>query len=387
MPLASRPRDPRVDVLRGAALLMIFVDHIPDDALNVATLHNFGFCDAAEIFVLLAGFSSMMAYGAKFDRHGLTSATLGRIAARCGKIYLMQAALLFLTLVTVWLWSQRFQIPAATLAPLVEDGAGGLIRALTLRALPGFLDILPLYIVLLAAFPLLYLAMRRHMLLGLGLSGLVWVAANLDHDLNLPNSIDGHGWYFNPFTWQLLFAIGAAAAVLMARRGDVLPRRGWLVALCCAYLGFAFLQGATWEDWHLPSLRLLDMPPPDKSHLSPLRILDVLALLYLIASSPGIRAWANGRVAGAIALFGRHSLEVFTVGCAGALFARLLFRTNGNSLALQVGVNVIGIGSMFLVAWALEHSRAKKRDGATPTARRRGDVRFQQGEIGVYRAG
>jgi hypothetical protein len=34
---------------------MIFVDHIPGNVLSLVTLHNFGFSDAAEVFVLLAG--------------------------------------------------------------------------------------------------------------------------------------------------------------------------------------------------------------------------------------------------------------------------------------------------------------------------------------------
>jgi OpgC protein len=49
----SSKRDPRIDVLRGMALLMIFVDHIPGNVLSLVTLHNFGFSDAAEVFVLL----------------------------------------------------------------------------------------------------------------------------------------------------------------------------------------------------------------------------------------------------------------------------------------------------------------------------------------------
>ena len=48
-------REPRVDVLRGFALLCIFVDHIPGDDLNTLTPRNFGFSDAAELFVMLAG--------------------------------------------------------------------------------------------------------------------------------------------------------------------------------------------------------------------------------------------------------------------------------------------------------------------------------------------
>jgi hypothetical protein len=33
-------------------------------------MRNFGFSDAAEVFVLLAGFSSIMAYGRVFEREG-----------------------------------------------------------------------------------------------------------------------------------------------------------------------------------------------------------------------------------------------------------------------------------------------------------------------------
>jgi hypothetical protein len=51
-------RDPRLDILRGLGLLMIFVDHIPGNVLSFATMHNFGFSDAAELFVLIAGMSS-----------------------------------------------------------------------------------------------------------------------------------------------------------------------------------------------------------------------------------------------------------------------------------------------------------------------------------------
>jgi hypothetical protein len=47
-------RDSRVDALRGIALIMIFIDHLPSNPLSLVTLHSFGFCDAAELFVLPA---------------------------------------------------------------------------------------------------------------------------------------------------------------------------------------------------------------------------------------------------------------------------------------------------------------------------------------------
>src|SRR5580704_14279789 len=70
LPAVSSKRDPRIDVMRGMALLMIFVDHIPGNLLSSATLQNFGFSDAAEVFVFLAGMSSMLAYGKAFERDG-----------------------------------------------------------------------------------------------------------------------------------------------------------------------------------------------------------------------------------------------------------------------------------------------------------------------------
>src|SRR5690242_21228395 len=52
-------RDARVDLFRGYALLAIFIDHVTGSFLGLLTLHIYGFSDAAEIFVLLAGFASM----------------------------------------------------------------------------------------------------------------------------------------------------------------------------------------------------------------------------------------------------------------------------------------------------------------------------------------
>jgi len=63
----TQSRDLRLDLWRGVALLMIFVDHIPGNALSAITLKSFGFSDAAELFVFVAGYSSMLAYGRRFS--------------------------------------------------------------------------------------------------------------------------------------------------------------------------------------------------------------------------------------------------------------------------------------------------------------------------------
>lgn len=355
--VARSRRDARVDVLRGAALLMIFVDHLPGNPPALLTLHNFGFCDAAKVFVLLAGVSTMMAYGKLFARDGARVA-LRRIAARCLRIYLYQAALLLTTVIVVLSWTRQFNLKPTLIAPILDAGLVGLAHGLLLHALPGYLDILPLYIVLLAIFPLLYYAMRWRVWLGVAGSALVWGAANLDHRLTLPNWLDAKGWYFNPFTWQMLFALGAAIAIAMARTGGALPVRRWLVAVCALYLAFALLQTAPWTEWGFQAgtqpWRLITMDPPDKSHLSPLRLLDILALFYLLFSLPGFRRVADHAGARALAACGRHSLEIFAFGCLLALFGRLIFRTWGRGWPLVTAVNATGLIAMCALALWLE---------------------------------
>jgi len=353
---AKPVRDARVDVLRGFALLTIFVDHIPRNAPALFTLHNFGFSDAAEIFVLLAGYSSMMAYGGLFQRAGIRR-TLGRIGRRCLRIYLFQAGLLLATLIIVRIWMDLTGLtPRFGVAPLIQMGLlPGLLRGLALNALPNYLDILPLYILLLALFPLIYFGLRRGVWGVLALSGTLWLAANLDHQLNLPNAaaVDD-GWYFNPFAWQFLFVIGAALALAIRSGGGLLPRRGWAVATAGVYLAFALFQGGSWAEWSLPNLRPLAIDVPDKSHVGPLRLLDILALTYLLFSAPAVGRFCRHPSLRLIDACGRHSLGIFAAGCLAALIGRILYRTFDATWPLQIAVNLGGIAVMLGLANLLD---------------------------------
>lgn len=349
-------RDVRLDLMRGLALLMIFVDHIPHNVLSLFTLHNFGFCDAAELFVLIAGMSSMMAYGKVFQRDG-TVGGLSRIARRLARLYVFQIGLLLSTLVVVYLWTTHYNLPSRIVRPFFDDPFAGILHGLALHAVPTYLDILPLYIALFAIFPLIYAGLRLSPAFTLAASAALWGAANLLPGLNVPNWMGEH-WYFNPAAWQFLFTIGAALAMLSAAYGGHLPRLKWLSWLCAAYLVFAFVQSAPWSDWNLPSLAPLAMAPPDKSNLALPRLLNILAIVYLALSSVTFRTIAGWRLFRPVDLCGRHSLEVFAIGCIAALFGRLSFRTFGAGPLLQVFVNAVGFIAMWSVAAYLESRKA-----------------------------
>jgi hypothetical protein len=363
--MTAAKRDPRIDVVRGMALLMIFVDHIPGNALGWVTLRNFGFSDAAEIFVFLAGMSAMLAYGKAFERDG-TLGGLRRVFRRWGRLYLFHVGLFLTTCLMVLVWTMHYHLQPTLVAPIINAPISGLIRGLLLQALPSYLDILPLYLVLIAGFPLIYFGLRRNLWLALIASATLWLAANLDPNLNLPNWINHGRWFFNPFAWQFLFTIGAAFALPAATAKCALQRISWVAWLCIAYLSFALLESAPWADWNLPDLRPLTLATPEKTPLAPLRLLDVLSLAYLLLSSDRLRVLAGRWFFRPLEICGRHSLEVFAVGCIAALLGRLLFRTYGAGIEAQIAINVIGIAMMCVVGLWLEKRRTSQSIQSSP---------------------
>jgi hypothetical protein len=346
-------RDPRIDMLRGFALVTIFVDHVPDNPLNALTMRNFGFADAAELFVILAGVSAMMAYGRAFERDG-TAAGIRRVALRCLRIYLFQVGLLLTTLLFAHLWRENFGLEEEGLAAFFDQPWTALRHALSLQALPASLNILPLYVILLGLFPLIYAGVRYAPWLIVPLSAGAWVVANLDRQFNLTNWLDGQGWYFNPFAWQFLFTLGVLGAMALRRYGGELPRRPILMGASWAMLVSSLVLMAPWTSWGFPDLRLLTFDPPDKTALAPARLLDILALVYLSLSSPWLRRMAGHVWAMPLIACGKHSLEVFTLATLVALVFRLLFRIFGSNWQLEIMVNVVGIGAMVALGLVLE---------------------------------
>ena len=60
--LPPKGRDYRLDLLRGVANWAIFLDHIPNNAVSWITQRNFGFSDAADLFVFVSGYTASLVY-------------------------------------------------------------------------------------------------------------------------------------------------------------------------------------------------------------------------------------------------------------------------------------------------------------------------------------
>jgi hypothetical protein len=267
-----------VDFFRGLALWFIFIDHVPGNALGSLTLRNLALCDATEAFVLLAGYAAGLAYGGAMDRQGwgLSAAQLIR---RVGTLYVAHVFLFVVFTAQVGLSAAALD-QAAYLDELHLDAFGeqpyrALLEALLLRFQPAFLDILPLYIVLLAMLvPALPLLRRPVLLLAIACGLYLWVRVT---GTNLPRWTSG-GWFFNPLAWQLLFFVGCVLGYRPpGAAAPAVPRIGALVL--GAVLVLALGGAAVWLTWsgrefleHLPERVAAVLVGVDKTGLHPLPI-------------------------------------------------------------------------------------------------------------------
>ena len=368
-------RDHRVDALRGLALLMMLCDHAPQDVLNRFTMRNFGFADAAEIFVLLAGYASWLAYGRRILRgppEGGWLYTVERILRRCWRLYLFQMIMLFVSILTIRRWRHYDPVPVDFLEPELAHGSGWVWHVLTLEALPNNLNILPLYIVLLFSIPLMVWLWSRSPWLLLGVSFVLWVVANFNPSINFPNWLDPDGWYFDPLAWQFIFVLGMLSAWVAGRNDGNLPIPRWLRWTCVGLLIFGAFERFPYAQWGLPDLTPITPPSADKSILAFPRWTEAMAILFVVQSSVTAIRVSETKIGQAFALLGRHSLEVFSLGTVLDLFARLFMNSAGDGWWVQVVVNVTGLLAVFMMAWWLDRHR---REAALMAGETRAEAR------------
>ena len=72
--VVTTERDLRLDLFRGIALWLIFLDHIPSNLVAWVTIRNYGFSDATEIFVFVSGYTAAFVYGREMLQRGFVVA-------------------------------------------------------------------------------------------------------------------------------------------------------------------------------------------------------------------------------------------------------------------------------------------------------------------------
>jgi hypothetical protein len=356
----AKHRDQRLDVIRGAALLLIVSSHIRSNALPVATGH-FGFSDMAEVLVFVSGYVGGLVYLRKLSCHGLWRCQQMAFR-RCGEIFsclaIGQFSLMLCASVTSnFFVTARLGTSDLLFNKLFGDPAGFFLELLTLSAPCDNLSILQLYIVFLLPLPLLVLS-RKYMCWPLLIAAcMVYLSVQI-----WPNTVTlpppwRHTWAFNPLAWQFLFVIG----VVLGSRDDLGDRQCWQswtvrlaailvleLSLVCRFFNPAFLS-----EWY------------QKSTFGPLRLLHFLSLAVFIATTfPRESFLWRTRLAATVAVCGRNPLPTFCVGVLLSLIASLVL-SGHDRMSLHVLANFLGWCGCLLTAWFCDRISTRSRREAT----------------------
>lgn len=364
--LPEKGRDLRLDLFRGIANWAIFLDHIPDNVVNWITTRNYGFSDAADLFVFISGYTASFVYARMMLERGfLVGAT--RLTKRVWQLYVAHIILFVIYIASISYLALRFgdseMINEFNVAGLVDNATETLRQGLFLRFKPLNLDVLPLYIVLMGLFPPVLWFMLRKPDLTMALSIVLWLTAR-HFGLNL-NAYPAGQWYFNPYCWQVLFVFGAWCAMGGARRSMALINAPVTLWLCLGYLAFALVMtmagrfptlGGMFPEWLFSAFN-----PNDKTNLAPYRFIHFVVIVILVIRFvpkdwPGLE-W---RGFDPIIVCGQQSLAVFCVGVFLSFVGHFELSMSSGSLFAQIFVSVAGIAIMTTVAYYISWS--KKQD-------------------------
>ena len=377
-------RDLRLDFFRGLSLIFIFIDHIPENILSYFTFQAFQFFDAAEVFIFISGYTAAFVYGRSLKLYGAFYAT-ANILRRAWQLYVAHIFLFMIFIAEVSYTVTTFNNPMYNEEMRVADFLGephiAIVKALLLEFQPTFLDILPLYILLLVIFPVILLGLRLQPLLILSPSFLLYIFVQVT-GISVPAYPEGHVWYFNPLAWQFLFTAGAALGLGRPLLHRLQRPTGALLAVALVITATSLIVKLCWTIhgvWDpFPGVLLKELWPVNKSNLSPIRLVPFFAVVVVVAAyvrpDAGI---LRAPAAKPLILCGQQSLEIFCVGILLSALGHFLLSEYDSAIGVQLAVNAGGVLTLYLTARMIDWYKAIGRSrppSRAATSQRQGDI-------------
>jgi hypothetical protein len=367
LPEPSNQRDLRLDFFRGASLIFIFIDHIPENILSYFTLQGITFFDAAEVFIFISGFTAALVYSRRLARSVLYATA--QVWRRAWQLYVAHIFLFVLFIAEVSYAAAAVQNPMYNeemrVAAFLDEPHIAVVKALTLEFQPAFLDILPMYIVMLLMFPAVLLGLRRHWLFVLLPSALLYLAVQV-FAISVPAYPPGHVWFFNPLAWQFLFVGGAilGGRVVQGKSVAGLLRLAYPAAVvifaASLVIRLSWTLHGLWEPF--PGLLLKELWPVDKNDLSPYRLVPFVALVVLVAAHvPRTAGFLASRAAQPLVWCGQQSLEIFCLGILLSALGHFILAEYASGILMQLAINAAGIAAMVATARLFVWYRAMDR--------------------------
>src|SRR5215212_3721618 len=218
-------RDLRLDLFRGLALWLIFLDHVPNNIVAWFTIRNYGFSDATEIFIFISGYTAAFVYGRAMVERGFVVAG-ARILKRCWQIYVAHVFLFAIYIAEIAYVASSFDNPLyveeMNALDFLKTPDVTIMQALLLKFKPANMDVLPLYIVLLVMFPFALWLLIRNAAFALAISVALYVLAR--HCDGNCGAIRLPSRYLLPVAFEGRFRARAASAGKRPLRDRLLVR-------------------------------------------------------------------------------------------------------------------------------------------------------------------
>jgi len=351
-------RDDYQDGLRGIFLAIMAIDHLPiifpkaTHFVLDGLYEVLGYVSAAEGFVFLSGLVAGKVYTTALLQEG--SGELARRALKRALSIYVHYCIFVILLVTLIKALGQEGLPWGSWAFLSKQPFDSVLWKVPLLAYqPNFMEILPMYSLLLLFTPwLITLIARRNryatVIVG---STLLWLSAQFGLRDGLCNllsrvlSTDLEPGFFNFFGWQILYVIGLCLGSRGAVRNEepsAINQNFFLAgSLACVLLAFHRHHNASYSD---PAWLY------EKSQLGLLRIVNVLLLAYLLSAlrihllSLVRRKW--------FVLLGRYSLQVFSIHLIPLFFLYIFWKHGFAGNGIWGQVITIGIYLWILVQTA-----------------------------------
>jgi peptidoglycan/LPS O-acetylase OafA/YrhL len=135
------PAGARLDLFRGLANWAICLDHIPHEILNSLTTRNYGFSDAADLFVFISGYTAAFVFGRIMiaPTRGYVAAA-SRLARRAFTLYAAHSIVVVIYIAVIAWVSRELNDPddlnQFNVAVFINTPFREFLRALALRYRP-----------------------------------------------------------------------------------------------------------------------------------------------------------------------------------------------------------------------------------------------------------
>jgi len=340
-------RDPRIDTIRGFAMVTIIINHfsllsaeLGMTGPQIPTATTVSLSSAAEIFVALSGYMVGMVYVKKANATAL-------LARRSAKLYVWNLAIFIAAALSTLVTDHEFN-KMAHFTPIATVPLQAAAYFSVMTYAPYLIDILHLYVILLLVSPVAVWLVRRSPLLLVAASMTLYlgfqVCVRLYPELGYsPNPLEPGVWGCHPLAWQMIFFVAMAGGSI--RLHDRL---------------FALLETQQWIFWALLILFtaigtlkiVLDIPYisfTDRGTLGPLRAAHSLLVVLLYAGLVTVlRNHINSIVFRSAAVIGRHSLNAFLFSTVATFVGLYAWQQLGLGWVGYIAITI----TLILATWA-----------------------------------